>query len=154
MSSYELFENECCQSHTLCIGMNEILRVFFTFFVALDMMRYMRCPKNYWIVIVSFQVFHIYSPILSELCIRDLHIRLLSTCEFRKSLQGRPYCSCGHKQNYICLCTVQPYEFVLLLWYVGPTYHRRRTTPRLPHDDTLPRQKTPATPEQHIVLIP
>jgi len=37
---------------------------------------------------------------------------------------------------------------------VGPTHHRRRTTPRLPHDDTLPRHKTPASPEQHIILIP
>ena len=37
---------------------------------------------------------------------------------------------------------------------VGPTYLGRRTTPRLPHDDILPRQKTPASPEQHIVLIP
>ena len=36
----------------------------------------------------------------------------------------------------------------------GPTYHKRRTTPRLPYDDTLPQQKTPASPEQHIILIP
>ena len=37
---------------------------------------------------------------------------------------------------------------------VGPTYQGRRTTSRLPHDDTLPRQKPPASPEQRIVLIP
>jgi len=30
----------------------------------------------------------------------------------------------------------------------------RRTTPRLPHDDTSPWQKPPASPVQHIVLIP
>jgi len=36
---------------------------------------------------------------------------------------------------------------------VGPIYHRRRTTPRLPHDVTLTRQKTPASPEQHIIII-
>jgi hypothetical protein len=92
--------------------MNEILHVFFTFFIALDMIRYMRYPQNYWIVIVSFQIFHMYSPVLSELCVRDLHIMLFSTCEFRKAVQGRPYSSSGHKQNYIRLCTVQPYDIL------------------------------------------
>ena len=32
---------------------------------------------------------------------------------------------------------------------VGPIYHRRRTTPRLPHDDTLPRRH-----QSNIILIP
>jgi len=96
----------------LYIGMNEILHVCFTVFIALDMIRYVGYPQNYWIVIVSFQIFHIYSPVLSELCLRDLHIMLLSTCGFRKSVQGRAYSSYRHKQNYICLCTVQTYDIL------------------------------------------
>jgi hypothetical protein len=95
--------------------MNEILHVFFTFFIALDMIRYMRYPQNYQIIIVLFQIFYVYSPVLSELCIRVLYIMLLSTCEFRKSVQGRPHFSSGHKQNYIFLCTVQPYD--ILNWH-------------------------------------
>ena len=105
-------KNQCCQRHTLYIGMNEILHVCFTVFIALDMIRYVGYPQNYWIVIVSFQIFHIYSPVLSELCLRDLHIMLLSTCGFRKSVQGRAYSSYRHKQNYICLCTVQTYDIL------------------------------------------
>lgn len=92
--------------------MNEILHVFFTFFMALDMIKYTRYPQNYPIVIVSFQIFYVYSPVLSELCIRVLHIMLLSTCEFRKSVQGRPLSS---GRNYIFLCTVQPYD--ILKWH-------------------------------------
>jgi len=105
-------KNQCCQRHTLYIGMNEILHVCFTFFITLDMIRYMGYPQNCWIVLVSFQIFHIYSPVLIELCIRDLHVMLFSACEFRKSVQGRPYSSSGHIQNYICLCTVQSYDIL------------------------------------------
>jgi len=32
------------------MGMNEILHVCFTFFIALDMIRYMGYPQNCWIV--------------------------------------------------------------------------------------------------------
>ena len=60
---------------------------------------------------------------------------------------GRISPTCGAKIYGFPYRPLTPYIFApqlgLILTQspiVGPTYHRRRTTPSLPHDDTLPRR--------------